>query len=70
MDSPVRIFQNSEFVPCSKSLISIEDAREQLHRKTSIDKMIQTHNEILLRFFSILEEMEKENKKSKCCIIS
>jgi hypothetical protein len=70
MDSPVRIFQNSDFVPHSKSLISIEEATEKLHRKTSIDKMIQTHNEVLIRFFSILNEMEKENKKSKCCIIS
>ena len=68
MDSE-KVFKKSEFIPTSTSSISIDEASRSLHRKTSIDKMIQTHNEILIKFFEILKEMEDENKKknNKCC---
>jgi hypothetical protein len=66
---PEQIFKKSSFIPISISTMSIEDATNLLHRKTSIDKMIQTHNDLLIKFFEILKQMEEENKKSKCCNI-
>ena len=67
MDSE-KVFKKSEFIPKSTSSISIEEATRSLHRKTSIDKMIRNHNEILIKFFEILKDMEEENKKkNKCC---
>jgi hypothetical protein len=66
---PEQIFKKSSFIPNSISTMSIEDATNLLHRKTSIDKMIQTHNDLLIKFFEILKQMEEENKKSKCCNI-
>lgn len=62
-----QIFRKSSFIPNSTSSLSIEDATNKLYRKTSVDKMLQNHNELLIRFFEILKQMEDENKKSKCC---
>jgi hypothetical protein len=69
MIHPETTFLQGEFIPNSQSSISVKDAVEKLHRRTSIDKMLQNHNELLLKFFQVLQEMEEE-KKSKCCTIS
>lgn len=66
---PEQIFKKSPFIPNSTSVLSIEEATNKLYRKTSVDKMLQNHNELLIMFFEILKQMEDENKKSKCCII-
>ena len=66
---PEKVFRKSSFIPNSTSSLSIDEVTHRLHRKTSIDKMIQNHNEILIKFFDILKQMEDENKKSKCCNI-
>ena len=64
-----QIFRKSSFIPNSTSSLSIEEATNKLYRKASVDKMLQNHNELLIRFFEILKQMEDENKKSKCCNI-
>lgn len=68
MDSE-QIFRKSIFIPNTTSSLSIDEATNKLYRKVSIDKMLQNHNELLIRFFEILKQMEDENKKSKCCNI-
>lgn len=68
MDSE-HVFRKSSFIPNATSSLSIEEATNKLYRKASVDKMLQNHNELLIRFFQILKQMEDENKKSKCCTI-
>lgn len=52
----------------------IQKAKSDLQRRTSIDKQVQIHQQMLFHFLSILERMEAEDKhtyKCRCrCIIS
>ena len=72
-----QLFRKMTFIKSNRDVFKTSDSQElckeaieQLNRRASFERKIELHNELLTKFFTILENIQEEDKKKcKCCSI-